>query len=61
MPTLTGKARRQTRGGQADLTRPVALIAVGQRLGMSSLIPAGNGRWLIAPGEGGSLGLERCQ
>ncbi|MCU0940308.1 MAG: glucokinase [Burkholderiaceae bacterium] len=44
-------------GGDFDARRPMALIGPGTGLGVAGVIPAGAGRWIALPSEGGHVTL----
>ena len=58
VPRIGSAGLHCVRSGEADPTAPLAIIGPGTGLGVSGLIPAGNGaseRWIALSGEGGHV------
>jgi glucokinase len=66
LPALGPEDVRQVGGAEAKSGTPKALIGAGTGLGVSGLLPDGNGGWVALEGEGGHVTLpcaterERC-
>jgi glucokinase len=57
LPALLPGDLRKLGGGEAVANAPLALLGPGTGLGVSGLLPAGQGRWLALSGEGGHVTL----
>jgi glucokinase len=57
LPTLAPEEKRQIRAGQPDAGGALALIGPGTGLGVSGLVPAGDGSYRPLQGEGGHVTL----
>lgn len=57
LPTLAAEEKRQIRAGEADSNGALALIGPGTGLGVSGLVPAGDGSYRAIQGEGGHVTL----
>lgn len=54
LPTLDAQQKRQVGGGRARVGHPIGLLGAGTGLGVSGLIPVGDG-WLPLQTEGGHV------
>lgn len=54
LPWLTDSQRRRVGGGEAVPEAPITALGPGSGLGVSSIVPAGEG-WAVAHGEGGHV------
>jgi glucokinase len=57
LPDLTPEQLRQVGGQAAVADAPMALIGAGTGLGVSGLLPSGQGGWVPVQGEGGHVTL----
>jgi glucokinase len=55
LPHLDAAGRERIGGPEAAAVdgRPMGLVGPGTGLGVSGIVPAGDGRWIALPGEGG--------
>lgn len=58
LPTLTAQEKRTLHAGQPEAGGPIALIGPGTGLGVSGLVPAGDGSYRPLQGEGGHVTLS---
>lgn len=57
LPHLDAAGRERIGGAEAVAVdgRPMGLVGPGTGLGVSGVVPAGDGRWIALPGEGGHV------
>lgn len=58
LPLLATADKRQVGGGQALPQAPIGLVGPGTGLGVSGLLPDGQGGWVPLQGEGGHVSLS---
>jgi glucokinase len=57
VPHLKPGELHRVGGEEADASAPIAILGPGTGLGVAALVPAGGGRFIPVPGEGGHVDL----